>query len=174
MLAMSWAIGGVVVGFFGLRALRPFSSPLLAWYRSWNEDEERNIRMFMLATEGKTDTEEFKRCLAEEAFAMYLAIPPIFGLFHGVLLGSIGGALCALDSNWGVSASATALFGMLIGPVLVMLVAGMTLAFLIDLDKRLSLHARLARRGLLVISPLLFVPAAWHCLKSVVRRSSLV
>jgi hypothetical protein len=165
-----WAIAGALTGFFGFNALRPLSLPMLEWYHHWNEDEERLRLMDSLTCEGKTDSEEFERCLAEEAFAAYLAVPPFVGLFHGILLGAIGGALCGIDRDAGISASAGAALGVLVGPVLVAFVAGVAMASVVPLAPPLSWRERLARRGLLVVSPLLIVPAAWYCLRMVVHQ----
>ncbi len=68
------------------------------------------------------------------------------------------------------AAMTAAALGMLAGPVLVAFVAGGTWACLIRFGKELPLRARLARRGLLVVSPLLIAPAAWYCLQRVARR----
>ncbi|MBI1916645.1 MAG: hypothetical protein HYS12_18210 [Planctomycetes bacterium] len=126
--------------------------------------------MDALTREGKTDTEAFERCLAEVPFGNYLALPPLFGLFHGVWLGALGGALCGLNTDWGFSAFAAAALGMVVGPISIAFVAGMTLAWTVEVDKGLPLRVRLARRGLLVVSPLFIVPAAWYCVRRVVRR----
>src|SRR5262249_241616 len=69
--------------------------------------------------------------LDAEAFWMTLPLPPLFGLFHGVLLGAVGGALCGLDSDAGVSATVAAALGLVIGPVFVALIAALTLACIV-------------------------------------------
>jgi hypothetical protein len=58
---------------------------------------------------------------------------------------------------------------MLVGPGLVAFVAGATLACLPRPDDHLPSRVRWARRGMLVLSPLLLAPAAWHCLRRALR-----
>jgi hypothetical protein len=170
-LAGAWALFGGITGVFGLKALQPFVDPLLEWYRRRNPDARLRQRLFRLIREGKADTEEFKRCIAEERFWMCLPLPPLFGLFHGLLLGTTIGVLCGFDPESGISASAGAALGLIIGPVLVATLAGLTLACIVDVDKELPLPVRLARRGLVVVSPLLIVPALGYCLWRIFRSA---
>ena len=169
LLAMPWALVGGIVGLFGLKVVRPFATPLLEWYRGRNPDRGLQHRIFQLICDGETDTEEFKCYMAEERFWMCLPLPPLAGLFHGVVFGPAVGALCGIDDESAVSACAGAAIGLLLGPVLVAFLAGLTLACIVDLNRRLPFLARLARRGPSVVSPLLFVPAIWHCMWRVFR-----
>ena len=165
---------GMVIAFFGWKVLRPISFPLLEWYHNRNTDPQQMSRIHTLLAAGKTHSEEFERYIDQEAFWMTLPLPPLFGLFYGVLLGAVGGALCGLDGDAYISASAAATLGLLIGPVLVALVAAMTLACIVHFRPGLPVRSRLARRGLLIISPLLFVPAAFHCVQRMIQRAGPV
>lgn len=184
-LAVPWLVGGIGIGLFGLKAVRPSAAPLLEWYRGLNPDPglRRRIvesRSLWLMSQDKIDSEEFDRwidskefkfCMAEEQFWVSVLLPPLFGLYHGVRVGATFGALCGLiDDEIGVSACTGAAWGLLVGPLLIAIVAGLTLACIVDVNRSTSLRARLARRALLVISPLLFVPAAFHSLKKVIHR----
>jgi hypothetical protein len=164
-LAGPWAVGGIIIGLAGMRIVRAFSSPLLEWYSSRNPDATLTHRIFSLIGEGKADTDEYKRCMAEQTYWMCLPVAPLFGLLHGTLAGAVVGAFCGFDSESGVPASSGAALGLLVGPVFVSFVAALTLATLVRPDPGLPLQLRLARRGLLLVSPLLIVPAVWHCLK---------
>ena len=157
-LAVPWAVGGALVGLFGLHTLRPFADPLLAWYRRRNPNDPD--RILMLVRDGKTETEEFARYVAEDTFWMSLPIPPLFGLCHGVLAGAVVGALCG-------SGAAGALSGVLIGPVVIAFLAAVTLACSVEVGGNYPVGARWARRGLLLVSPVLVLPAACHCLWAV-------
>ena len=130
-------------------------------------------RIFTLIAEGKTDSEEYKRCLAEQIYWMCLPIPPLAGLFHGTLIGALVGALYGLDRNSGIPAAVTAALGLLVGPVYIAFIAAVTLACIVRLDPSLPLHSRLRCRGLLVVSPLLAIPCGWYCLRAVVQRRPL-
>src|ERR1019366_5032434 len=112
------------------------------------------------------ESEEYKRCMAEQMYWMHLAVAPGFGLFHGVFIGPLGDALCGLDSD-SVSAATGAALGLLIGPVFVAFVVAITLGCIVPPGPGLSFRVRLARRGLLFISPLLIVPCVWYCLQRV-------
>ena len=168
--AAFWAVGGPVIGFFGMRVLRTFSTPLAEWYRGRNDGRSRLDRMATLLMEGKTESEEFQRLSAEDTFLACVAVPPLFGLFYGIPLGAIGGALCALDRDLGIPASVTAALGMIIGYVYLSGIAALTCACVVSLDGALPFRVRMVRRGLLLISPLLMIPAVLHCLHSVMRR----
>jgi hypothetical protein len=170
-VAVFWAFAGLLLGLFGLIALRPFADPLFEWYRSLNQDAEfLQLRIHSLIRKGKANSEEFKCCIKEDSFWMALAISPLCGLFHGGFIGPIIGALCGFDDA-GISASGGALLGMLIGPVLVACWMSLIMACTVDLDRRLPFRGRLVRRGLLVVSPLLIVPATWHCLRRIFRTN---
>ena len=185
--AIPWVLAGIVVGRFGLKALQPFQSPFYDWYRSWYPDDGLASRMLTLMDDDNAEpdadmelrmdklmddyleSEEYKSRMAEEMYWMSLAIPPLGGLFHGVFIGPLGGALCGIDSD-SVSAATGALLGLLVGPVFVAFVVAITSACIVDPGPGLSFRVRLARRGLLFISPLLIVPCVWYCLKRVLQR----
>jgi hypothetical protein len=103
--------------------------------------------------------------MAEEDFWHCLPVAPLFGLFHGVLAGAVVGALCG-------SGAAGALVGVLVGPMFVACVVALTVASSVDVGRHLSFPVRCTRRILLVVSPLLFIPAAWHSLWTVFRRTT--
>lgn len=171
-LAACWFACGACIGLVAFRILRPFGSPFLEWYQNFFYDPERTHLMLTLLLQGKDNTEEYTRYIEEQGWSAYLALPPLSGLFHGFLLGGIGGALCSLDSHLNIDASTGAAVGLLVGPILVSGIASVTLAFLVPpLDKRLPLKARIGRRTLLIVSPVLFFPAAWYSLKKVAKRN---
>jgi hypothetical protein len=161
--AVPWAVGGGIVGLFGLKVLRPFADPLLDWYRNRNPNHVAlQRRILTLSVEEKTNTEEFERSIEEEMFWMSLPLAPLLGLFHGVLFGTILGALSGSGADG-------ALIGMLLGPVFIACIAALTLAVMVNVGTGLSWSARLRRRASVVVSPLLIVPAVWHCLRTVLE-----
>jgi len=171
VLAGAWTIGGAMVGLFGLTLLEHLSVPFMWWYERFFGNDERRRLLSTLIRDGKTDTEECRRLMDDKLFSMSLAVPPVAGLFYGTLLGAIVGALCGLDSDYGVAASAGAALGMLLGPVFLAFGAAITLACVaVGRGTRLSWRERLARRGLLVVSPLLIVPCIWYCLRTLIRQ----
>ena len=122
--------------------------------------------MYELVREEKTQTEKYERWVEDEVFVDTLAGVPLVGLFYGVLLGPILGALWRPNIGMIASAFASAALGLLMGPVLLSALAGMTVACVYRPERRLPLRVRLSRRGLLAISSLLVVPAMWYSLKS--------
>jgi hypothetical protein len=121
--------------------------------------------------EGRTATAEYRRMMEDQHFAMSLSLPPLAGLFYGTLLGAVAGAIVGLGRGNGVSAQAGAVLGMLTGQVLLAFAAAIALAFVaIRRGAGLSWRERIARRALLVISPLVIVPCVWYCLRTVIRQ----
>jgi hypothetical protein len=159
--AALWAAGGVLLGSFGWGVLRPFYD-LFEWYhRRFSAPDAWPGSPAAGETEMDPDEEQDRFCAA--AFGAYVALPPLFGLFYGVLLGPLVGALGPLDSSFPAAVGAGV--GVLVGPMLVSFLAGLALACVARLDRRASRQVRLARRGLLVVSPVLIFPAAWACLR---------
>jgi hypothetical protein len=180
-LAAPWAAGGVIVGLFGLKVLRPFSSPMWEWYRLWSRHEARIQPTCVLdhnetissEEQGLHRAEESQRNREEWDMALYLALPATFGLFHGILWGPLFGALLGLDDDVGFAASVGAVLGVVIGPVVVAFIAGVTLACIAGPIPGRSWRARLARRCWIVAAPLLFVPCVWYCLRTMVRQRAM-
>ena len=126
--------------------------------------------MIELAIEEKTETEEFKHLSENESFGMMAIAPPMCGLFHGALLGGIGGALCKLDPTLDITASQGALYGVLFGMVGIAFLAAVIFAVMIPGDKTQPLTSRMARRALMLVSPLFVFPIVWYCVKWMVKR----
>ncbi len=163
-LGLLWAMGGGLIGFFGLAILGPFGNPMLDWYRRFNpEGPLQQRRIFELMLEGQEYTEALREYAEEGYFWMCLPLAPLFGMFHGVLFGGIFGAL-------GGSGSLGALCGVFIGPVLVACLASVTVACNADVGKQKPIRVRFARRALLVFSPLLIAPAICYSVWVVLGR----
>jgi hypothetical protein len=166
-----WTISGAIIGLFGQKVLHLFSTPYARWYERFVGEEQRRQLLFALMREGRTATAEYRRLRKDQQFAMILSLPPLIGLFYGALLGPVVGALCALDSEYGISASASAALGLLLGPAVVAFGFGMILASSeVRRGSGLSWRERIARRALLAISPLLIVPCVWYCLRTVIQQ----
>jgi hypothetical protein len=163
-LALPWAVGGLLLGRFGLKVLRPLASPYWNWYRSRFSDTELRHDFLVMTPEGAADDEKVKRWLEEASYSRNMAGAPLGGLFHGVLAGPIVGALAGIDGKVDVSAAMGAAIGIFLWPLFLAFLTGATFACLLRLRPELPLRVRLARRGLLVVAPLVFVLALWHCL----------
>jgi hypothetical protein len=169
-LALPWAVGGLLLGGFGLKVLRTLDSPYWNWYRSRFCDAELTHDILAMTPKEAAHNEKVKRRLEEESYLRYMAGAPLGGLFHGVLAGPIAGALAGIDGKVDVSAAMGAAMGILLWPLFLTFLTGVTFACLLRLRPELPLRVRLARRGLLAVAPLVFVLALWHCLVRTRRR----
>ena len=163
--AALWLLVGVAVGTCALRIFGPFSTPVFDWFHHFASAPEKKHRMVELLIEEKTDSEEFKRLLEEEVYWMTAMIPPTCGLVHGPLFGAIGGALGALDPTLDITVSQGALYGILFGMLGFPFIAAGITAVMVPTDKTQPLTTRIARRGLMLVSPLLVIPLIWHCFR---------
>jgi hypothetical protein len=173
--ASVWVLFGVLIGWLGPKEYRLLERPLVDWYGSLNPNRGQ-IERRMSEIKGKwpfdvdevdrrmMEDEEYLRLLAEGHCWIVLAVPPLFGLMYGPLVGPVLGVLFALDRSLGISPSAGAWIGLLMGPIVVTFVAARTLACVVEVDRTVSFLSRVARRAPLIGSPFLFVPFLWHCL----------
>jgi hypothetical protein len=168
--AALWLIAGLVIGTCAPKLLLPFTTPVFDWFHKFSSDPERERRMVELAVQEKLDTEEFNRLSEDQAFDVLLMVPLMCGLFHGTLLGGVGGALVSLDSTLDITASQGALYGILLGVVGVSFLDAIALAVMTPADKRQPLKSRIARRARMLVSPILVFPVVWHCGKWIVKR----
>jgi len=178
VFAAPWAVGGVVIAYFGLKVVRPFAQPMWQWYHRWSGDEARFERVFAFDDNVERDPQQVKRHLAEALeryravpdITAYLMLPPAFGLFHGILWGVIAGALGGLDETVGISAATGAALGLLIGPVAVSFIASVALACMVQPVPGSWWGARLACRCGIAVCPVLFVPCVWYCLRRMLQE----
>jgi hypothetical protein len=185
-LAIPWALGGVLIGLFALRLLRPFATPLMQWYR--RHDAKNDMMLDFLMAAGKMhpdddaleqylrnrmESKEYRRTRDHEIYWWSMAVPPLGGLIYGLLFGGIGGALCGLDGESGITASEAAALGLIVGPVFLAAVGATTFACIVPPPGD-SFAARLAHRGLMLLSPLLFVPCLWYCVRTLARSSGRI
>ena len=171
ILAAIWSIGGIVIGTCAPKFFRPLAAPIFDWYHNVAFDLEREQRLIELVIAEETDSEEFKRLSNGETWAMCSACPPMAGLFHGILLGGIGGAFCPLDRTFNISASQGALFGIMLGAIGISFLAAIVFAIMLPSDKTQPMQVRLGRRAWMVASPLFVFPVAWHCFKWMLKKS---
>ena len=168
----AYAVGGCFVawgtfmGCFGWRALTVGFAVVHDWAKTHCTDP--NVEMAaigeMLEAEdsareqGKLDEEDFeipdtpaqRQWTRDELFTVSFSIPWLMGLIHGVGFGGLGGAMLGIVPSSGFSVTAGAVSGALGGAVTVTFLVAVLTALL-----PLSLRHRL----LLVVSPLLAVPA---------------
>ena len=170
LTSIGWAIAGFAIGTWGVAVSRPFASGIMDWYDNFAAEPLRDQRMFELAMDQQTESPEFDRLCRDEAFKAFAIAPPMMGLFHGTLIGSIAGAFSALDATLGVSASRGALCGAAIGVVGFAFLAALVFAVMSPLDNTRPIRSRIADRAFMVLSPLFVFPAALHCLRRMVKR----
>jgi hypothetical protein len=169
-LAGLWLVGGAFIGLVLPREIGPVLLPLFEWYHKRILSMNRLGRMYELGREQKTQTEVHDELVDDEVFVGTLAAVPLAGLFHGALIGPIVGALWRPYIGMSAAASASAALGLLVGPMLLSALAGITVACVYRPQRTLPLRVQLSRRGLLAISSLLVIPAVWHSLKTLAQR----
>jgi hypothetical protein len=169
-LAVPWALTGTLLALLGWKAFYRLSLQVFEWNSTRKRNADLRRRIFLLIAERKTDAEEFKQLTAEDMFQRHLLLAPLVGLVHGLLLGPVAGALFGLDDTASISASLGAALGSVLGPMLIAFLVALTVAYCVELDNSLPFRERLARRALLILSPLLILSFAWRCLRRLFRR----
>lgn len=154
----AWLALGMLIGVVGPVVGRSISTPLLQWYdRAWN-GEERSQRM-----DGWPPTAESVEKWVQSKFAArLLLVPPLFGLFHGCLFGPYVGVLAAWDS--GCAGWKGAVGGLLLGPVFISLLSGVTLAWIAPRSTAASVHGY-EPWWMWLVSPVFLIPALWYCVR---------
>ena len=157
---------GTLMGCLGWRALTVGMAVVHDWAKT--HCTEPNVEMAAMGEfldafdsareQGKVDEENWempdtpaqRQWTRDELFTVSFSIPWLVGLIHGVGVGGLGGAVLALVPSTGCSVTTGAVVGAIGGSVAVTLLVAVLTALL-----PLSLRQRM----LLVVSPLLAVPA---------------
>ena len=66
--AVLWVLAGIFNAVVGLRLLKPFSSPLMEWYRGLNATADLLERLLWSARRGVAETDELKRLMMKRRF----------------------------------------------------------------------------------------------------------
>ena len=180
---LSWLSAGFFIGSCGIQVLTPLATPFQHWYQRFQTSDDhlgQLMRITMAGIDAGRDEEslrkameryqasdEYERFLEDVTFSTMLAVPPLFGLLHGTLLGGIVGALAPISPELGVSSGRGALLGILIGPLLLSFLAAATCFVMYRSPMRTSRSVRLTRRVKLLVSPVLIIPAILYCLECV-------
>jgi hypothetical protein len=172
-LAVFWVAAGATVSPVVPSAARSLLPRVFQWY------QDRFVGAFRLShldarfRDERTQTEAVSRSsddVDEMAFAGTLAVMPLVGVFYGILLGPILGALWRPSIGTTVPASAGAALGLVVGPAWLSAVAGVAIACVYRPQRRVSARTRWLRRGLIAISAVLLVPALLYALTSARRQ----
>jgi hypothetical protein len=174
-VAGCFAAWGMLMGLVGWRTL----GLVMCFVRDWAEKHLNDPRVkeaswseiseaIELAQEGHDfDEDNFempdspteRRWMQEEFFTMALSIPWFLGLIHGVGIGGLLWSLIALIPGLETSVTAAAIQGAVGGAVLVTCIGAVVLAVIPMSKDSLSLPLSLRQRLLVLIGPLLVVPA---------------
>jgi len=182
---LNWLSAGIFIGSCGIQFLKPLAAPFHDWYERQAGGESYLERMKEVMLEGHEDgineqelrkrleqfqkSREFQQYLENSLYGATLAVSPLFGLFYGTLAGGVLGALCPISPELHLASARGALWGVVIGPLFVSFLASATCAVMHPSPKFGSRWIGLPRRLALFTSPVLIVPAVFHCLKTVAR-----
>jgi hypothetical protein len=166
---------GLLMAAFGWRTVTIATSIVHDWAGTHFRDTEIEmaaVREMMEAVNAARDGDEFdeeslaipnshaqRKSMQDELFTMFLSLPWFMGFTHGVGFGGLLSALIALIASPGVTITAAAVMGAIGGATAGACVTALFLAF-IPLPKDDSSYPFSKRqRILLLVSPLLVVPA---------------
>jgi hypothetical protein len=185
LAALAWLVAGFIIGSLGPKLVGGLDTVVFGWYNSFWKDDVRDMRIVQLVhtmfeseeykrlsddeqrleymMELAPESAEYNRLVEEDSFGSILSMPLFVGLFHCIRLGGIVGALCPLDPSVRVPAWQGAAMGAVAGFFFVSFLAAFVFAVYLPVPNESSFSARLARRALIAVSPLLVVPIAWRC-----------
>jgi hypothetical protein len=166
---------GMLMGLVGLRTLMTVMFIVRDWAEKYFTDprvEEAASREIFDAVESAQEREDFdednieipnslaqRRWMQDEFFTMALTIPWFMGLVHGVGVGGLLWTLIALIPSLEASVTIAAIQGAVGGAVLVTCIVAVVLAVVPLPKDSLSLPLSLRQRLLVLIGPLLVLPA---------------
>jgi hypothetical protein len=165
--AAIWAAIGIAVGAFAPRLVSPLLEPACDWYHRLGHDPESEGRVNQLFLKQRWDQKEVDQLCQGNLFGPMMALPPAFGLFQGVLIGGLVGALWPYGAT---SASRGALVGLAIGGLFASLLMAVILAIMIPTDTLKPSRSRMLQRATILAAPLFVIPVIWHCTKWLFRR----
>src|SRR5262245_50769811 len=80
-----WVPLGLLVGWWGWRVARWFSTMVFDWYRP--------LAARLSPPVSRASDDSLDDVIAESCYQLFLVLPPTLGIFHGTLIGPLVGAL---------------------------------------------------------------------------------
>jgi hypothetical protein len=180
---LNWLSAGIFIGTCGIQLLKPLATPFHDWYERLGGGERYLDRMMEVMLEGHEEeisqeelrerlekyqqSREFQQYLENSLYGVTLAVAPLFGLFYGILGGGVLGAVCPISPELHVTSGRGAVLGIMLGPLFISFIASATCAVMHPVPKYSLRSVDRSRRLTLLVSPVLVVPAVFHCLKEV-------